>query len=291
MYINTFKYTPKDVSCQLCTEYVKKLGCTALRCPWLAERIEAGVVGYREAVLETFPHERRLFQRLNLLIKHYPGSLWSNEQHERRMQYQCAVQGYRRRRDTNAYYAAMYLLTSNDDIYRRTANCFCKDGIEFGYRVWSKEGAGRSAESHYPTMSIDDIRNLSVRELADKNCILFMWVTFPTLREAFPVIDAWGFTYKTVAFAWIKQNKKTSSLFWGMGYWTRANVELCLLATKGSPKRHSANVHQVVFAPIAEHSKSPILSGRKLWSWQAICLVSSYLPDSLPLAGMYGATK
>ena len=135
MYINTFKYTPKDVSCQLCTEYVKKLGCTALRCPWLAERIEAGVVGYREAVLETFPHERRLFQRLNLLIKHYPGSLWSNEQHERRMQYQCAVQGYRRRRDTNAYYAAMYLLTSNDDIYRRTANCFCKDGIEFGY-LW-----------------------------------------------------------------------------------------------------------------------------------------------------------
>lgn len=127
MYINTFKYTPKDVSCQLCTEYVKKLGCTALRCPWLAERIEAGVVGYREAVLETFPHERRLFQRLNLLIKHYHGSLWSNEQHERRMQYQCAVQGYRRRRDTNAYYAAMYLLTSNDDIYRRTANCFCKD--------------------------------------------------------------------------------------------------------------------------------------------------------------------
>ena len=102
MYINTFKYTPKDVSCQLCTEYVKKLGCTALRCPWLAERIEAGVVGYREAVLETFPHERRLFQRLNLLIKHYPGSLWSNEQHERRMQYQCAVQGYRRRRDNPA---------------------------------------------------------------------------------------------------------------------------------------------------------------------------------------------
>lgn len=89
------KYTPKDVSCQLCTEYVKKLGCTALRCPWLAERIEAGVVGYREAVLETFSHERRLFQRLNLLIKHYPGSLWSNEQHERRMQYQCAVQGYK----------------------------------------------------------------------------------------------------------------------------------------------------------------------------------------------------
>ena len=170
MYINTFKYTPKDVSCQLCTEYVKKLGCTALRCPWLAERIEAGVVGYREAVLETFPHERRLFQRLNLLIKHYPGSLWSNEQHERRMQYQCAVQGYRRRRDTNAYYAAMYLLTSNDDIYRRTANCFCKDGIEFGYEslvggMLTKEEYA-SYKAKY-TKQAEDIRE-SVRVLKEK---------------------------------------------------------------------------------------------------------------------------
>ena len=142
MYINTFKYTPKDVSCQLCTEYVKKLGCTALRCPWLAERIEAGVVGYREAVLETFPHERRLFQRLNLLIKHYPGSLWSNEQHERRMQYQCAVQGYRRR-DTNAYYAAMYLLTSNDDIYEDVGDSYI--GAVFAARsmeLWLLEDMG-----------------------------------------------------------------------------------------------------------------------------------------------------
>ena len=85
MYINTFKYSPQDVSCQLCTEYVKKVGCTALRCPWLAERIEAGVVGYREAITETFSYDRRLFYRFKLLIKHFHGSLWSNEQHERRM--------------------------------------------------------------------------------------------------------------------------------------------------------------------------------------------------------------
>ena len=45
MYINTFKYKPEDVSCVLCTEYVKKLGCTALSCPCLAERVEAGTVG------------------------------------------------------------------------------------------------------------------------------------------------------------------------------------------------------------------------------------------------------
>ena len=132
---SSFRYSADDVRCKDCTRYDSGHPCHLNECVCMEERIEAGVVGYREAVMETFPRDRRLSSRLNLLIKHYPGSLWSNEQHERRMQYQCAVQGYRRRRDTNAYYAAMYLLTSNDDIYRRTANCFCKDGIEFGYAV------------------------------------------------------------------------------------------------------------------------------------------------------------
>ena len=57
MYINTFKYTPADVDCKLCTEYVKKFGCTACGCPWMAERIEAGVVGYAEVVRQMFPHD------------------------------------------------------------------------------------------------------------------------------------------------------------------------------------------------------------------------------------------
>lgn len=90
-----------------------------------------------------------------------------------------------------------------------------------------------------------------------QNCILFLWVTFPVIREAFTVIDAWGFTYKTVAFCWVKQNRKSPSLFWGLGHWTRANAELCLLATKGSPKRQSARVHQIVMTPVEAHSKKP----------------------------------
>ena len=125
------------------------------------------------------------------------------------------------------------------------------------YKVYSKKGAGRSAESHYPTMSIEDIRALPVSELADRDCALFLWITFPMLLDALSVIKAWGFTYKTVAFAWVKQNKKANTLFWGMGYWTRANVELCILATKGRPRRKSAGVHQVVLAPVEEHSKKP----------------------------------
>lgn len=125
------------------------------------------------------------------------------------------------------------------------------------YKVYSKKGAGRSAESHYPTMNIDDICNLPISEIADKNATLFLWATFPNLKEAFDVIKAWGFTYKTVAFTWIKQNKRSNTLFWGMGYWTRANAEICLLATKGTPQRKSAAVHQVIISHIEQHSKKP----------------------------------
>lgn len=125
------------------------------------------------------------------------------------------------------------------------------------YKVYSKKGESRSAESYYPTMSIEDICKLPVKNIADDNCVLFMWMTFPTLREGLEVISKWGFKYKTVAFVWIKQNKKKPSLFWGMGFWTRANAEICILATKGNPKRKSAKVHQVIMSPVEEHSKKP----------------------------------
>ena len=81
--------------------------------------------------------------------------------------------------------------------------------------------------------------------------------TLPCLKEALQVIKEWGFTYKTCAFNWVKKNKKADSWFWGMGYWTRANSELCLLATKGKIKRKSAKVHQIVDTSIEEHSKKP----------------------------------
>lgn len=115
----------------------------------------------------------------------------------------------------------------------------------------------RGAGCKYPVMSIEDICRLPVKELADDDCMLFLWVTMPKLNEAFNVIKAWGFEYKTCAFTWIKQNKKSDSLFWGMGSWTRANAELCLLATKGNPKRASAGVHSVIISHIEEHSKKP----------------------------------
>lgn len=127
----------------------------------------------------------------------------------------------------------------------------------WSYKVYSKKGSGRSAESHYPTMSLEDIQALPVKDLAATDCILFMWTTIPLLQDCFSVMNAWGFVYKTVAFVWIKRNRKSDSLFWGMGYWTRANAEFCMLATKGHPKRKSADVHQVIISHIEEHSKKP----------------------------------
>ncbi len=134
------------------------------------------------------------------------------------------------------------------------------------YKVWSKKGLGRSAESHYNTMNIQDIINMkdTIQNISDKDSVLFLWVTFPCLKEGIKVLEEWGFKYKTCAFAWVKKNKKSNSWFWGMGYWTRANVEICLLGTKGNIKRKSASVHQVIDTPIEEHSKKPDITRNKI---------------------------
>ena len=128
-----FQYTREHVACGLCTEYRRRHGCTAFPCPWLAERIEAGAVGYEEALLESFPHDALLLARLQALVQIFPGSLWSGEDHRRRMEELKAQLGYRKHRDTPAYCAVMYLLTANRDLYARTANCFCRHGLEFDY--------------------------------------------------------------------------------------------------------------------------------------------------------------
>lgn len=146
-----------------------------------------------------------------------------------------------------------------------------------------------AAEKHYPTMGIDELCALPVPELAAKDCALFLWATFPQLSEALRLIRAWGFRYRTVAFVWLKRNRKSPSWFYGMGYWTRSNAEICLLATKGKPKRQSAGVHQFLISPIEQHSKKPDAAREKsLPSW-GICPVLSCLPDRKRRGGIYGA--
>ena len=115
----------------------------------------------------------------------------------------------------------------------------------------------RGAICKYPVMTGGGLADLKVGDIADENCVLFLWVTMPKLNEVFDLIKAWGFEYKTVAFTWVKRNKKSPSWFWGMGRWTRANAELCLIATKGKPKRISAAVHSIIDTPIERHSQKP----------------------------------
>jgi N6-adenosine-specific RNA methylase IME4 len=125
------------------------------------------------------------------------------------------------------------------------------------WQYW--EGGFKNQSLHYPTMSMDDIKKLPVQNIADDNCILFIWVTFPILKECFEVIQSWGFNYSTCGFVWLKKNKNIDSWFFGNGSWTRANVELCLIATKGTVTRMNAAISQIVEAPVSEHSEKPAI--------------------------------
>ena len=132
---------------------------------------------------------------------------------------------------------------------------------------WETFGPGgriRScADHHYDLASIVGIKALPVAALAADDCALLIWGTWPRLPDVLDVIGAWGFQYKTSAFVWIEKTA-TGNLHTGMGYYTRSNSEFCLLATKGSPKRVAEDVHQVVLAPVGEHSAKPEEVRRKI---------------------------
>lgn len=122
--------------------------------------------------------------------------------------------------------------------------------------------ASRAIDAHYDTLTIDEIAALPVADLAADSCVLFMWTCWPVLQSSFHVLEAWGFTYKTCAFSWMKADPyrlfaDDKTPFAGMGYWTRANTEPCLLATRGKPKRLNADVRQGIIDKRREHSRKP----------------------------------
>lgn len=126
------------------------------------------------------------------------------------------------------------------------------------FKIWSDKGSGRSPETHYLTQSIQALKAFNIPGICEKDCVLLMWATFPCLKYAFDLAEAWGFIYKTVAFTWVKQNKNNERIFKGMGYYTRANAEVVLLFTKGKPlKRVCCNVEQVLISQRGDHSHKP----------------------------------
>lgn len=138
----------------------------------------------------------------------------------------------------------------------------------------SKRNSRGMAKRHYDTMCTHEICDLPIRSICTDKAICFMWATFPNIAEALKVMEAWGFIYKTAAFVWIKQNKKADSLFWGMGAYTRANAEVCLMGiskgTKASEVVKNHSVHQVIIERVGEHSQKP---------YEAICRIEALLGD------------
>jgi N6-adenosine-specific RNA methylase IME4 len=134
----------------------------------------------------------------------------------------------------------------------------------WSFRNFSEKGTGRNAVAHYPCLDVAQLAALDIASLAARDCILFLWATDPLLPQALQLIDAWGFRFKTVGFYWAKINKSAdpecfseSAFFTGLGYWTRANVEQCLLATRGAPARMAKDVKRLIVAPRREHSRKP----------------------------------
>lgn len=132
------------------------------------------------------------------------------------------------------------------------------------FKTWTGAPNERGPQNHYDTMDMEKLKALPVGDLAADDCVLFMWTCWPVLQGSLDVLEAWGFTYKTCAFCWVKADNRQPDMFadsvpvqLGMGYWTRANSEPCLLATRGSPKRLSAAVRQGIVEPRREHSRKP----------------------------------
>ena len=136
------------------------------------------------------------------------------------------------------------------------------------FQVWAGErrnGAGNRSNAKapdYETMREPELAALPISDLAANDCVLFLWTCWPVVEQSFRLIKTWGFTYKTCAFSWMKADRyrlfaDDRTPFMGLGYWTRANTEPCLLATRGKPKRLNADVLQGIIAPKREHSRKP----------------------------------
>lgn len=123
----------------------------------------------------------------------------------------------------------------------------------------------RGANRHYPTMRTVDIASMSVDNITSDNSVLFLWACWPLLKDALHVIGCWGFEYKTIAWVWVKAKPSGFGFNMGMGYYTRANSEPCLLATKGKlPKPTNRSIQALIYSSVREHSRKPDDQYRKI---------------------------
>lgn len=138
----------------------------------------------------------------------------------------------------------------------------------WSFLTWSgKTGTPhRTPDDHYGTMSAAELRALPVAGACAKHAALFMWAVDSHLDSAIRLGEAWGFSFKTIAFIWTKLLASPDQFGFfppeprhriGMGYWTRKQAEVCLLFTRGAPKRLDKGVRQIIASPRREHSRKP----------------------------------
>ena len=166
--------------------------------------------------------------------------------------------------------------------------------------AYGQGGKGKSshgiARQHYDTMTTAEICAMPIRSIcAEDGGACFMWATFPNIAEAIKVMEAWGFTYKTAAFVWVKKNAKSSGNYMGLGAYTRANAEVCLLGVspgfKAGERVRSHSVRQIIETPFQGHSKSRRSRESGLWNCWATCPALNYLPARGRTDGTPGATR
>jgi len=134
---------------------------------------------------------------------------------------------------------------------------------------------------HYPLMTMAEIAALPIPDLAARDCAVLMWCTFPYLDKQAKLFEHWGFRYRTQFLTWTKLNKRGydfpkddphyrhgkpyvlysdglfHSVFFGVGYYTKSNAEVCLMGMRGQLPTISDNYSSAIFAPLREHSRKP----------------------------------
>ncbi len=124
------------------------------------------------------------------------------------------------------------------------------------FELWSEAGGKKSPQAHYDCMTVSQIKALPVANLAGGDCVLFLWATWPMIRQAFQVMEAWGFKYKTGG-AWHKKTKHGKTAF-GTGYILRSACEPFLIGTIGKPGLRSRSERNLIEAKTRGHSRKPV---------------------------------
>ena len=156
---------------------------------------------------------------------------------------------------------------------------------------YAQKGLQGAAEHHYPTMSINELCALPVAELAAPDSALFLWATFPQLPEALRLIEAWGFTYKSVAFVWLKKNRKADSWFMGWASGRGETLKSVCWQQGATPSGRRQMSTSLSFLPLRPTAKSPTRPATRLWPSWAICPVWSCSQGRPRPAGMCGETR